>query len=69
MEPIKKGTVTLEVAGKNITQSFSISHAERLLGMRNNGGWQLPEKSKYTFDSQNGIRTKSTKREAEGSGQ
>ncbi len=25
-------------------RGFSVEHAERLMGMRNNGGWQLQEK-------------------------
>lgn len=41
----------------NVTQDFEFSHAERLLRMRNNGGWQLPTDSKYEFVN-NGIRFK-----------
>lgn len=33
-----------------VTREFEISHAARLLAMSNNGGWRLPEKSKYTFN-------------------
>lgn len=39
-------------------QEFEVTHAERLLRMRNNGGWVLPEKSNYQFDKENGITSK-----------
>lgn len=65
MEPQTPVRVTLVVPQHNMTKSFEVSHAERLLMMNNNGGWALPENSKYTFDSKNGIRIKSTKRESE----
>jgi hypothetical protein len=29
------------------SRDFEISHAERLLNMPNNGGWQLPKDSEY----------------------
>ena len=45
----KTTTVTLVVPEHNMSQDFEFSHAERLLGMRNNGGWQLPKDSKYEF--------------------
>lgn len=69
MGPVPSKPVTLVVPEHNMEQSFSVEHAERLLRMKNNGGWQLPEKSKYTFDSKNGIRIKSTKKEPEVTGQ
>ena len=43
----KTTTVTLEANG--VTQEFEFSHAERLLDMPHNGGWKLPENSKYVF--------------------
>lgn len=39
--------VTLE-CGSGV-QDFELSHAERLLNMRNNGGWKLPDNSEYEF--------------------
>lgn len=30
-------------------RSFSVEHAERLLRMKNGGGWSLPEGSKFEF--------------------
>lgn len=65
MEPQTPVRVTLEVPQHNLTESFEVSHAERLLMMNNNGGWALPENSKYTFDSKNGIRIRPTKKESE----
>lgn len=43
----KTTKVTLEANG--VTREFEFSHAERLLRMPNNGGWHLPEKSKFVF--------------------
>jgi len=30
-------------------QTLSVEHAENLLNMQNNGGWQLPKDSEYEF--------------------
>lgn len=49
-------TVTLECPTLGITREFTAAHAERLLRMRNNGGWVLPENSKFSFDKENGIK-------------
>lgn len=51
----KTQVVTLENGVLNVTQEFEINHAERLLRMPNNGGWQLPKDSQYKFDFNNGI--------------
>jgi hypothetical protein len=45
--------VLLEV-GKT-QRKFEINHAERLLKMPNNGGWQLPKDSEYQLDEKNGL--------------
>lgn len=45
----KQTTITLVVPEHDMTQEFEFSHAERLLGMNRNGGWQLPKDSKYEF--------------------
>lgn len=55
--------VTL-VAG-SLTREFELSHAERLLAMPNNGGWKLPEDSKYEFVDY-GIRRRADKKETDG---
>lgn len=55
----KTTTVTLEANG--VTQEFELSHAERLLRMPKNGGWKLPENSKYEYVN-NGLQIKRDKK-------
>jgi len=43
----KRTMVTLAVG--DVTREFEFSHAERLLRWPNNGGWHLPENSKFEF--------------------
>lgn len=43
----KKTVVTLVANG--VERDFELSHAERLLRMPRNGGWELPENSNYEF--------------------
>lgn len=43
-----KTTYVLLVAGEQ-KREFEFTHAERLLRMPNNGGWHLPEESKFEF--------------------
>ena len=54
----------VELENKNLktTEQFEINHAERLLRMPNNGGWQLPEDSAYKFDFNNGIGVRQDKK-------
>lgn len=54
--------VVLECPTLNTTEEFEINHAERLLRMPNNGGWQLPEKTPFEFSKENGIRYKRNKK-------
>ena len=54
--------VELENKKLNTTEEFEINHAERLLRMPNNGGWQLPEKTPFEFSKENGIRYKTHKK-------
>lgn len=63
MRKKKEQTVTLVVPKYNIKKDFDIQHAERLLDMGTNinGGWELPEDSKYLYDEENGFRLKSDK--------
>ena len=32
-------------------RQFEVSHAERLLAMPKNGGWQLPNESQYVYEN------------------
>ena len=64
MEANKKGKLTeveLENTAANTTQIYEVNHAERLLRMPNNGGWQLPKDSPFKFDFANGIGIKPSK--------
>lgn len=63
MRPKKQQTVTLVVPKYNMSQEFSIEHAERLLDMGPvlNGGWELPEDSNYIYTEDYGLRVKSDK--------
>lgn len=49
-------TTTVTLAANGVTREFEFSHAERLLRMRNNGGWKLTEKSKFEFSVDYGLR-------------
>lgn len=42
-------TTTVTLIANGVTREFEISHAERLLRMPRNGGWRLPENSKFEF--------------------
>ena len=61
MRKKKEPTVKMVVPKHNLIQEFSVAHAERLLDMgpELNGGWELPEDSKYYYDEENGLRLKS----------
>lgn len=58
--------VVLECPTLNTTEEFEINHAERLLRMPNNGGWQLPEETPFEFSKENGIRYKTHKKRNNG---
>lgn len=62
MRKPKQTMVTL-MTSKGAKQEFDIKHAERLLDMGEylNGGWKLPEDSKYKYDEENGLRVKTDK--------
>lgn len=62
MQQGKQTIVTLENETLKTTRDLEVSHAERLLKMPNNGGWQLPENSKFEFDKENGLRYKRNKK-------
>lgn len=60
MRKKKEPTVALVVPKHNMEREFGVEHAERLLDMGSelNGGWELPENSKYYYDEENGLRLK-----------
>lgn len=64
--------VTLSNTKLGVTEDFEINHAERLLRMPNNGGWELPKNSEYNFSETNGIGLRKTEKidtgKKEGSG-
>lgn len=47
--------VLLVVPEHNLQQEFTLEHAERLLRMKNNGGWILPKDSKFEL-TENGLK-------------
>lgn len=46
MAKVTMVTLTCQSLG---SREFEVSHAERLLAMPNNGGWQLPKESEYEY--------------------
>lgn len=58
----KNTKVLLEVPQHGIRQDFNFEHAERILLARNNGGWVLPEDSKYILTG-NGLERRRNKKE------
>jgi len=50
---------TIILTANGVSRSFDIDHAERLLRMPHNGGWVIPEDSKFIFT--NGIITRKNK--------
>lgn len=59
----KEQLVRLVVPKYGMEQELGVEHAERLLdmGKQLNGGWELPEDSKYTYSEEYGLRVKSDK--------
>lgn len=53
METLEVTLVTGERA-----QMFEVEHAERILRMNPNGGWQLPANSPFEFTTQTGLARK-----------
>lgn len=58
-------TTTVTLVANGVTREFEFSHAERLLRMPNNGGWHLPEKSKFEFVDY-GLRRRQDKKKDSG---
>lgn len=48
MAKITKVTLNCPALG---SREFEVCHAERLLAMPRNGGWQLPENSNYVYEN------------------
>ena len=55
-------TTTVTLVANGVTQDFEFAHAERILRMPKNGGWKLPEDSKYEFID-NGLQRRGNKKE------
>jgi hypothetical protein len=55
-------TTTVTLVANGVTQDFEFAHAERILRMPNNGGWKLPEDSKFEFID-NGLQRRGNKKE------
>lgn len=58
-------TTTVTLVANGVTREFEISHAERLLNMPNNGGWHLPDNSKFEYVN-NGLRRRQDNKENRG---
>lgn len=58
----KATKVTLVVPKHKMEQVFDADHAERLLAMRDNGGWELPKNSEFELDENGNIRRKENKK-------
>ena len=50
------------------SREFDIEHANRLLGMKPNGGWHLPEDSDFQFSTENGIERRRNTEEGKRTG-
>lgn len=62
----KATKVVLECEKLGMKKEFDVDHAERLLLMKNNGGWHLPSDSNFEFDKENGIRYRRNNQENSG---
>jgi hypothetical protein len=56
--------ITLVVPEHGMMRDFVVEHAERLLAMKNNGGWELPADSPYKYED--GSISKRDKKEGKG---
>ena len=53
-------TTAVTLVANGVTEEFEFSHAERILKMPRNGGWHLPDDSKYEFVN-NGLQRRGDK--------
>jgi hypothetical protein len=60
---MKETKVTLKI--KEHTEEFGFDHAERLLRLNNNGGWELPQDSEFEFIN-NGLEFRGHKKSDSG---
>ena len=58
-------TTTVTLVANGVTREFEFSHAERLLRMPRNGGWELPKNSNYEFVD-DGLRRRGNKKKDNG---
>lgn len=58
-------TTAVTLVANGVTEEFEFSHAERILRMPRNGGWHLPDDSKYEFVN-NGLQCRGNKKENSG---
>ena len=58
-------TTPVTLVANGVARDFELSHAERLLNMPNNGGWHLPENSKFEYVN-NGLRRRQDTKENRG---
>lgn len=58
-------TTMVTLVANGVAREFEFSHAENLLRMPRNGGWELPDKSQYEFKD-NGLRIRGNKKEDKG---
>ena len=58
---MKAKATKVQLKAGEIVREFDFVQAERLLRMRNNGGWELPEKSKFEF-KENALRYRQDKK-------
>lgn len=59
---MKAKTTRVTLVAGEWTKDFEFSHAERILQMKRNGGWHLPEGSKFVFED-NALYRRRTKKE------
>ena len=58
-------TTFVTLVANGVERDFDFDHAERLLRMPRNGGWKLPENSKFEFVN-DALRSKRNKKEDSG---
>ena len=42
---------SIQLTTGKISRSFGIEHAERLLNLKDNGGWRIADSSKFKFEN------------------
>ena len=59
-------TTAVTLVANGAPREFSFEHAENILRMPKNGGWHLPEGSKYIYDAEHGLRCRTNKKSDKG---